>query len=293
MRGRRPLRRPLPHARRGPSVEPTPERAPEGCITDTPLGYAPCPATPAPRTTSKRLRRIEGQVRGLQRMIEEDVYCIDVLDPGSRRLPTRTCRASLRLSPPPTGTASTRPRHAGGRSDRVAKLASRPTPRSAVAVGRRRPHRPAMTSALVVRRPRSRRRSKAPPRRRASHGQLRHREAAVDADAAGRTDDPRVRAHPTSERARPAAAPACADDAVDHAGGHEHPLDARGGACAALIVSALLPRRGCRWSRPAVRRVAVARPHAGRAGRDVGGVAVPPRPGVGQPPPRRHARWTR
>ncbi|MEX0834732.1 MAG: metal-sensitive transcriptional regulator [Nitriliruptor sp.] len=27
----------------------------------------------------KRLRRIEGQVRGLQRMIEEDVYCIDVL----------------------------------------------------------------------------------------------------------------------------------------------------------------------------------------------------------------------
>ncbi len=26
-----------------------------------------------------RLRRIEGQVRGLQRMIDEDVYCIDVL----------------------------------------------------------------------------------------------------------------------------------------------------------------------------------------------------------------------
>ncbi|MEO9224247.1 MAG: metal-sensitive transcriptional regulator [Acidimicrobiales bacterium] len=28
----------------------------------------------------KRLRRIEGQVRGLQRMVEEDKYCIDVLD---------------------------------------------------------------------------------------------------------------------------------------------------------------------------------------------------------------------
>lgn len=27
----------------------------------------------------KRLRRIEGQIRGLQRMVEEDVYCIDVL----------------------------------------------------------------------------------------------------------------------------------------------------------------------------------------------------------------------
>ena len=28
---------------------------------------------------TKRLRRIEGQVRGLQRMIDEDTYCIDVL----------------------------------------------------------------------------------------------------------------------------------------------------------------------------------------------------------------------
>ncbi len=26
-----------------------------------------------------RLRRVEGQVRGLQRMIEEDKYCIDIL----------------------------------------------------------------------------------------------------------------------------------------------------------------------------------------------------------------------
>lgn len=27
----------------------------------------------------KRLRRIEGQVRGLQRMVDEDSYCIDIL----------------------------------------------------------------------------------------------------------------------------------------------------------------------------------------------------------------------
>ena len=27
----------------------------------------------------RRLRRIEGQVRGLQRMVDEDAYCIDVL----------------------------------------------------------------------------------------------------------------------------------------------------------------------------------------------------------------------
>jgi DNA-binding FrmR family transcriptional regulator len=27
----------------------------------------------------KRLKRIEGQVRGLQRMVDEDTYCVDVL----------------------------------------------------------------------------------------------------------------------------------------------------------------------------------------------------------------------
>jgi DNA-binding FrmR family transcriptional regulator len=27
----------------------------------------------------QRLRRIEGQIRGLQRMVDEDAYCIDVL----------------------------------------------------------------------------------------------------------------------------------------------------------------------------------------------------------------------
>jgi CsoR family transcriptional regulator, copper-sensing transcriptional repressor len=27
----------------------------------------------------RRLRRIEGQIRGLQRMVDDDVYCIDVL----------------------------------------------------------------------------------------------------------------------------------------------------------------------------------------------------------------------
>jgi CsoR family transcriptional regulator, copper-sensing transcriptional repressor len=26
-----------------------------------------------------RLRRVEGQVRGLQRLVDEDAYCIDVL----------------------------------------------------------------------------------------------------------------------------------------------------------------------------------------------------------------------
>ena len=31
------------------------------------------------KAVADRLRRIEGQVRGIQRMIEEDQYCIDIL----------------------------------------------------------------------------------------------------------------------------------------------------------------------------------------------------------------------
>lgn len=31
------------------------------------------------KATQNRLRRIEGQVRGIQRMVEEDAYCVDVL----------------------------------------------------------------------------------------------------------------------------------------------------------------------------------------------------------------------
>lgn len=39
-----------------------------------PHGY-----TPDKDAYLKRLRRIEGQVRGIARMVDEDVYCIDVL----------------------------------------------------------------------------------------------------------------------------------------------------------------------------------------------------------------------
>ncbi|HET8949382.1 MAG TPA: metal-sensitive transcriptional regulator [Solirubrobacteraceae bacterium] len=31
------------------------------------------------RALHNRLRRIEGQVRGLQRMVDEDAYCVDIL----------------------------------------------------------------------------------------------------------------------------------------------------------------------------------------------------------------------
>jgi DNA-binding FrmR family transcriptional regulator len=44
-------------------------------MTDTPVrGY-----TISKDSYAKRLSRIEGQVRGIRRMIDEDTYCIDVL----------------------------------------------------------------------------------------------------------------------------------------------------------------------------------------------------------------------
>jgi len=43
-------------------------------VTDQPRGY-----TADKDAYLRRLRRIEGQVRGLQRMVSEDAYCIDVL----------------------------------------------------------------------------------------------------------------------------------------------------------------------------------------------------------------------
>ena len=35
--------------------------------------------TPNKEDYLKRLRRIEGQIRGLQKMVDEDKYCIDIL----------------------------------------------------------------------------------------------------------------------------------------------------------------------------------------------------------------------
>lgn len=44
------------------------------CAGDSAYGYAD-----HKQDYLRRLRRIEGQVRGLQRMVEEDQYCIDIL----------------------------------------------------------------------------------------------------------------------------------------------------------------------------------------------------------------------
>jgi CsoR family transcriptional regulator, copper-sensing transcriptional repressor len=51
-----------------------PESAEGESAGDGPHGYSP-----RKENYAKRLRRIEGQVRGIARMIDEDKYCIDVL----------------------------------------------------------------------------------------------------------------------------------------------------------------------------------------------------------------------
>ena len=51
-------------------------------LAPTPWGYAPRVAhgyAPHRDALVKRLHRIEGQVRGIERMVEDDRYCIDIL----------------------------------------------------------------------------------------------------------------------------------------------------------------------------------------------------------------------
>lgn len=51
--------------------------APDGADSDRPSGYYSDKADK--QALLGRLRRIEGQVRGVHRMVENDTYCIDVL----------------------------------------------------------------------------------------------------------------------------------------------------------------------------------------------------------------------
>ncbi len=45
----------------------------------TPSGYMSSMQTETKAAVLKRLNRIEGQVRGLSRMVEDDRYCIDIM----------------------------------------------------------------------------------------------------------------------------------------------------------------------------------------------------------------------
>src|SRR4051812_27677462 len=54
---------------------------PDRSASHTPMGYGRVMRgyTAKKDDVGKRLRRVEGQVRGIARMVEEDAYCIDVL----------------------------------------------------------------------------------------------------------------------------------------------------------------------------------------------------------------------
>jgi CsoR family transcriptional regulator, copper-sensing transcriptional repressor len=63
-----------------PNVAEIPEVAGCGCGTRTEEGRKAVAVDPGIKDRNlKRLRRIEGQVRGLQKMVEEDRYCPDIL----------------------------------------------------------------------------------------------------------------------------------------------------------------------------------------------------------------------
>lgn len=47
--------------------------------TPTPQGYIDCMRKDIKTSCQKRLSRIEGQVRGLSRMVDDDRYCIDIV----------------------------------------------------------------------------------------------------------------------------------------------------------------------------------------------------------------------
>src|ERR1051326_391057 len=51
----------------------------KGLETYTPYGYITVMQSVAKTSVLKRLKRIEGQVRGLARMVEDDRYCIDIV----------------------------------------------------------------------------------------------------------------------------------------------------------------------------------------------------------------------
>ena len=111
----------------------------------------------------KRLRRVEGQVRGIARMVDEDVYCIDVLTQIAAV--TKALQAvSIGLVEDHLGALRRRRRPPVPRGGRGEGHARRPTPSPASSAaeprppstptrtdgpttGRRRPARPARATA--------------------------------------------------------------------------------------------------------------------------------------------------
>ncbi|GGR44226.1 metal-sensitive transcriptional regulator [Streptomyces aurantiogriseus] len=66
-------------AEAAPAVTAEPETASAAATTATPTAATVHGYHKQKDEHLKRLRRIEGQIRGLQRMVDEDTYCIDIL----------------------------------------------------------------------------------------------------------------------------------------------------------------------------------------------------------------------
>ncbi|SES21766.1 DNA-binding transcriptional regulator, FrmR family [Streptomyces sp. yr375] len=63
-----------------PKATPTPEHTPETAVEVQAQAKSQVHGYHKQKDEHlKRLRRIEGQIRGLQRMVDEDTYCIDIL----------------------------------------------------------------------------------------------------------------------------------------------------------------------------------------------------------------------
>jgi hypothetical protein len=77
----------------------------------------------------KRLRRIEGQVRGLQRMVEEDQYCIDILTQVSAA--TKALQALPRAATKRRSRCGKRPPRSRGSSAADRDRPARPNHRTA------------------------------------------------------------------------------------------------------------------------------------------------------------------
>jgi DNA-binding FrmR family transcriptional regulator len=72
----------------------------------------------------KRLRRVEGQVRGLHRMVEEDAYCIDVLTQVSAATKALQSVAVVLLEEHLRHCVSDAVARGGGEADRLVSEAS-------------------------------------------------------------------------------------------------------------------------------------------------------------------------
>jgi CsoR family transcriptional regulator, copper-sensing transcriptional repressor len=69
-----------------------------------------------------RLRRIEGQVRGIQKMVEEDRYCIDVLTQVSAAVRAALEKVALVLLADHTEHCVTEAIRAGDGADKITEL---------------------------------------------------------------------------------------------------------------------------------------------------------------------------